>query len=341
MGERAWVFAAFCEQRNARRGDASARSLFDLRHLSVRAMALSLAAGLAACAGTPEPPANVAAPAPQKQAARTNAPQPHYKVGRPYKVNGRRYTPKVDDRYDKTGLASWYGKAFDGRPTANGERFDRRRLSAAHRTLPLPSIVDVENVATGARVRVRVNDRGPFVDDRIIDLSEAAAEALGFKADGLAKVRVRYIGPAEVGARASLPGEGPAPAPRAVAATPATAIVETRRAPAHPAQRPSTATSPATTAAPAVAATGEQAPKREIWLEAGAFATLDDAEAAMIALDAFGEAALFEREHRDGGRDYALRLGPYARAADAAEAQAVASARGFPGAMVLFLEPAR
>lgn len=124
---------------------------------------------------------------------RTSAPNPHYKVGNPYKVNGRTYRPAVDPNYNRVGLASWYGSDFHRKPTANGEIFDKNRISAAHKTLPLPSIVEVRNLENGRRLFVRVNDRGPFVDDRIIDLSEAAARALGFHHKGLAKVRVRYV----------------------------------------------------------------------------------------------------------------------------------------------------
>ena len=120
----------------------------------------------------------------------------HQKVGRPYVVAGRTFTPYRDDDYDAVGIGSWYGPNFHGRPTANGEVFDQERMTAAHTTLPIPSIVEVTNLENGRQIRVRVNDRGPFVDDRIIDLSRAAARELGYLGAGLAQVRVRYIGPA-------------------------------------------------------------------------------------------------------------------------------------------------
>ncbi len=150
--------------------------------------------------------------------SRVGAPTPHYKVGAPYEIDGRRYVPREDPTYDRTGVASWYGRQFQGKPTANGEIFDKAQLTAAHKTLPLPSIVQVDNLENGRSLVLRVNDRGPFVDDRIIDLSEAAARELGFQKAGLASVRVRYLGPA------SLPGEaGPssrtARAPRATSTT--------------------------------------------------------------------------------------------------------------------------
>jgi rare lipoprotein A len=120
----------------------------------------------------------------------------HQKVGRPYAVSGRTYHPVRDDSYDEIGIASWYGPTFHGRPTANGEIFDQHQMTAAHTTLPIPSIAEVTNLENGRSIIVRINDRGPFVDDRIIDLSRAAATELDYIGAGLARVRVRYLGPA-------------------------------------------------------------------------------------------------------------------------------------------------
>ena len=119
-----------------------------------------------------------------------------YQVGEPYEVAGRWFTPKEQPNYDKTGPASWYGEAFNRRMTSNGEWFDMNRLTAAHPTLPLPSYAKVTNLSNGATLVVRINDRGPFVGPRIIDLSKQSASALGFKQQGTATVRVQYIGPA-------------------------------------------------------------------------------------------------------------------------------------------------
>jgi len=121
----------------------------------------------------------------------------HQRVGKPYKIEGKRYTPKHEPNYDETGLASWYGPKFNGKPTASGEIFDKSDMTAAHKTLPLNSLVHVTNLENGRTLIVRVNDRGPFVGKRIIDLSEGAAKALGTIENGLAKVRVRYAGPAD------------------------------------------------------------------------------------------------------------------------------------------------
>lgn len=115
------------------------------------------------------------------------------KLGAPYRVAGTRYTP-VDDRdFDETGLASWYGDELRGRPTANGERFDPDGLTAAHRTLPMPSWVAVTALDTGRKIVVRINDRGPFTANRVIDLSHGAARRLGITGRGAHQVRVRRV----------------------------------------------------------------------------------------------------------------------------------------------------
>ena len=115
---------------------------------------------------------------------------------KPYQINGIWYYPKADPDYNVVGVGSWYGDQFHNRRTANGEIFDMNIPSAAHKTLPLPSLVEVTNLDTGQKMIVRVNDRGPFVGDRVIDLSKAAAQQLGYYRQGVAKVRVKYIGPA-------------------------------------------------------------------------------------------------------------------------------------------------
>jgi len=118
---------------------------------------------------------------------------PRVKVGKPYAVDGREYRPKVENDYDETGEASWYGPGFHGNYTANGERFDQNDLTAAHPTLPMPSLVRVTNLDNGKSAIVRVNDRGPFTKDRIIDLSKGSAEELGVIRTGTAHVRVQFL----------------------------------------------------------------------------------------------------------------------------------------------------
>lgn len=119
-----------------------------------------------------------------------------YQVGQPYQVAGRWFEPKEQPNYDKTGTASWYGEAFHKRKTSNGEWFDMNRLTAAHATLPIPSYARVTNLENGRTVVVRINDRGPFVGTRVIDLSKKSADVLGYQNKGTAHVRVQYIGPA-------------------------------------------------------------------------------------------------------------------------------------------------
>ncbi|HET9716425.1 MAG TPA: septal ring lytic transglycosylase RlpA family protein [Pseudolabrys sp.] len=117
-----------------------------------------------------------------------------YRVGKPYAVGGRFYVPEENINYSAVGLASWYGQDFHGRYTANGEIFDMNSISAAHPTLPLPSYVRVTNLANRRSIVVRVNDRGPYVGDRLIDVSVRTAQLLGFQGHGVARVKVEYIG---------------------------------------------------------------------------------------------------------------------------------------------------
>lgn len=125
----------------------------------------------------------------------------YFKVGNPYKVDGDWYYPKEDTSYDSTGIGSWYGPQFHGKKTANGEVFDQNSISAAHPTLPMPTIARVTNLENGRSLIVRINDRGPFARGREIDLSRRSAELLGYRTQGTAKVRVQYLG------RAPLYGE--------------------------------------------------------------------------------------------------------------------------------------
>jgi len=124
----------------------------------------------------------------------------HYRSStlRPYTVAGRTYQPQIPDPgYQETGMASWYGPESGSGTTANGEPFDPDGLSAAHRTFPLPSIAEVTNLDNGKSIRVRINDRGPFTDNRVIDLSRGAAKVLGVYTTGTARVRVTWLGPAD------------------------------------------------------------------------------------------------------------------------------------------------
>jgi rare lipoprotein A len=145
-----------------------------------------------------------------------------YRVGKPYTVAGRVYVPEEDPNYRAEGMASWYGDDFHGRLTANGEVFDMTSLTAAHPTLPIPSYARVTNVRNGKSLIVRVNDRGPYHGDRLIDVSNKAAELLEFRSNGVARVRVEYVGRAPLEGSddrqlvATLRTGVPAPAPSTV-----------------------------------------------------------------------------------------------------------------------------
>jgi len=159
-----------------------------MRRRSARlGLTLLLTFAVVACSGgPPKLPAHQADPA---KTARHGT----YKLGAPYQIAGIWYYPEYDPAYRAVGIASWYGDAFHGRPTANGEVFDKGQISAAHPTLPMPSLVEVTNLENGRSIELRVNDRGPFHDDRLIDLSQAAARELGFEGQGLARVEVRFL----------------------------------------------------------------------------------------------------------------------------------------------------
>ena len=142
-----------------------------------------------------------------------------YRVGSPYTVAGRTYVPENNPHYRADGVASWYGSDFHGRSTANGEIFDAEAITAAHPTLPLPSYVRVTNLSNGRSLIVRVNDRGPYAGNRIIDVSKHAAYLLGFTVSGTAWVRVEYVGAAPIEGsddrmlEATFRQDEPAPAP--------------------------------------------------------------------------------------------------------------------------------
>ena len=130
-----------------------------------------------------------------------------YKVGKPYKIMGKWYYPKEDYSYSEVGVASWYGEDFHAKTTANGEKYDMYSLTAAHRTLPLPSIVKVTNLENGRSLVLRVNDRGPYAKSRIIDVSKRASQLLGFHTQGTTKVRVEVMEKESKALKAALTGE--------------------------------------------------------------------------------------------------------------------------------------
>jgi len=271
-----------------------------------------------------------------------------YKTGQPYQVAGIWYVPHEQPNYDETGIASWYGDAFQMKATANGEIFDMNQLSAAHTTLPLPSIVEVTNLENGRKLRVRVNDRGPFVDNRIIDLSRAAATELGYDRKGLARVRVKYIGPAplagpEAGVRYAEAKPVAAPPVAAasampIAVAPAESIeVATLAPPAPVSATPLSPLPAAAPLAPALTSPVPQAPSQSAQtyrIQAGSFSSEGNAQRAAAQLTTAGTAVI-EPVQRDGVTLYRVMLpGP----ADEAEAYALrdkVASIGFADARVM------
>ncbi len=252
----------------------------------------------------------------------------HYKLGSPYRINGRWYHPQYDPGYDRVGTASWYGRDFQGLPTANGEVFDRHEVTAAHPTLPLPSIVRVTNLENGRSLTLRVNDRGPFVGNRMIDLSQAAAKKLGYEEQGLARVRVTFLKLAD-------DATGTPPRPTVVAA---------RRAPrAVPPSTPVWAASRVTAVAPVRVAAAPTTRAAAVCLrgpqfvQVGAFAETDTMRAAMETAAELRPGVRVEPTFVGDRAVARVRLGPVAGVAEAQALLRQVQARGYPGA---FLAPA-
>lgn len=262
-----------------------------------------------------------------------------YKIGQPYQIDGKWYYPAVNWSYDETGIASWYGPDFDGKYTANGERYDMNALTAAHRTLPMPSIVQVTNLNNGRSIRLRVNDRGPYARDRILDVSRRAAQMLGFENAGTAHVRVQLLqqptlqaellaqrngGPdveaptqlaaaepiATVNEQTLAPPNGAATPPPAASASTATQQPAPRTATSHLALvAPAEA---ATTKAPAVA----PAANSRMYIQAGAFSSRQNAETLKAKLTQFGTVNI-DTAQVHGANVYRVRIGPIATTGEA------------------------
>jgi len=282
------------------------------------AACLALSLALAACASRP---------AAVSSAGSTEKSQGTFKIGQPYQVNGIWYYPSQDLNYDETGIASWYGPDFHEKQTANGEVFDQNALSAAHKTLPLPSIVQVTNLDNGRSIEVRVNDRGPFVGNRIIDMSRRAAQLLGFEGPGTAKVRVKVLATESIQAQsiARLNGsdQQPIEAPRAAPheTVVAEALAPLPGVPVEPARSaaPPVAPPPAAPVQAQPAALQEPALPNQvlvypvkpthIYVQAGAFAQGDNATRMKTKLAGLG--AVTVTGVRVNGIDvYRVRLGP-------------------------------
>ncbi len=244
---------------------------------------------------------------------------------RPYQIRGRWYRPEEQPNYDETGLASWYGAQFNGRPTATGERFDMTALTAAHKTLPLPGLVEVTNLANGRSIVVRVNDRGPFAEGRIIDLSRGAAEALDLLQRGVGEVRVRYLGraPREGGGTTmQYAAEKPAAAP-----APMRGPVPYLSVAGGQAAAPASAPTPVRYEATAPVVSAPRLPGQ--WVQAGAWT---DARAARRAADNLGGSARVEQE---AGGAWRVLVGPWPDASTAERSRRAVISRGYPDALLI------
>lgn len=171
----------------------------------IRLLILLAMVFLSGCAskGTPE----LSGLSPQAQAIVIKNYGGTYKIGNPYKIMGKWYYPQEDYNYSEVGMASWYGEDFHDKKTANGETYDMNTLTAAHRTLPLPSIVRVTNLENGRSLVLRVNDRGPYAKERIIDISKRGAQLLGYQTKGITKVRVDILADESRALKAALLGQ--------------------------------------------------------------------------------------------------------------------------------------
>jgi len=218
---------------------------------------------------------------------------------RPYQIKGRWYRPAEDPHYDEVGMASWYGAQHNGRPTASGEIFDMNALTAAHKTLPLPGLVEVTNLENGRQAILRVNDRGPFSDGRIIDLSRGAAQELGLLSQGVGRVRVRYVGRA----------------PRTGGSVRGQAGLADSHGPARQ-----------VVAAPTVIEASA------IWIQAGAFASRADAEHAVRRL---GDKARLDVIGMAQSPTYRVLIGPWPDANAAEGARQAVIARGYRDALLI------
>ena len=258
-----------------------------------RALPLALAALiLAGCAGNPPQPPASSSTAGQERSSRGNPPF--------YEVFGERYYVLDSSAgYSERGVASWYGRDFHGKPTSSGETYDMRELTAAHKTLPIPTWVEVTNLENGESVVVRVNDRGPFVDNRIIDLSQRAAEELDMIGAGTARVQVRSLDTAIPDATRL--ASTPAPAPAATA---------TGAAGGAPAATPSRGFS---IISPAEAGTlgPDDRPLRPLYVQVGAFSDSDNAVQLVARLRGEGFRDSFVMTSGQGAdRMHRVRIGP-------------------------------
>ena len=284
-----------------------------------------------------------AAPAPPQQAPQLEmtgeaGAQPwleRERVGPPYQANGRWYVPTPEPGYEQVGEGSWYGPNFHGLRTANGEVYDQEALTAAHPTLPLNSLVQVTNLENGREIIVRINDRGPFVGERLIDLTRAGAELLGYERAGHARVHVRYLGPAP---RRVSADAASAPAPQAVRPVPASAPVEQGNmelAGGPMSLLPEQVeTAPSVWSVPQAQPVSYTPPAGAYVVQVGAFSDPANAQRVRAMVEAAGPVEVDVRRAASGAELFRVRVGPFASAQEAETARRTLAGMGYPDAVV-------
>lgn len=290
-------------------------TFFDSAPMDLRPGAPVATFGPAPMAATPlaEPlPLKTSAVAPRPATREQQMMTPY--AGPAYQVAGRWYVPAHEPNYDEVGIASWYGPTFHGKPSANGETFDENAMTAAHPTLPIPSLVRVTNLENGRSVVVRLNDRGPFVDDRIIDLSKAAGAALDMHAKGTAKVRVQYVGPAPAEGGGGISAAPPAQRQNVVAA-PLPPVVQAAPAPAP------------------VRALPQAGSAQTFYVQAGSFADLANAHQTREKLGRHGQVSI-EAATVNGSEFYRVLVGPWGDRGEADAARTRLAGAGTQGVVV-------
>ncbi|MBI1327803.1 MAG: septal ring lytic transglycosylase RlpA family protein [Alphaproteobacteria bacterium] len=215
----------------------------------------------------------------------------NFKVGKPYSIDGTTYYPRETYSYEETGIASWYGPGFHGKSTASGERFNTRELTAAHRTLQMPSLVRVTNLDNGKSVIVRVNDRGPFSKGRIIDVSQKAAELLGMIGTGTAKVKVQLLADESFRLASAAKRGGALP-----------------QVPGHVSETGVFYPDPVVKQMPVVPS--------NIYVQLGAFRSMENAQALAARMSSIRAARVYEAAV-NGQTIYRVRIGPIARVDEA------------------------
>ncbi len=283
----------------------------------------------------------------------------NYKVGTPYQIKGTWYYPAEDWSYDETGIASWYGPNFHGKDTANGETYDMNALTAAHRTLPMPSFVRVVNLENGRALVLRINDRGPFAKGRIIDVSRRGAQLLGFKEQGTAKVRVQILAERSQAIKASILGgeqiarEGSpikvdklpkasvsttelAPPPGASGPADTVVVARSTDEPVPVAQAPTTSALETTPSAQPIAeeVTRVAVAPTDIFVQAGAFTNYQNALRTKLVV---GRTVPAEISHAliDNRDFYRVRVGPLKSIQAADRALEQVQRAGYPGARII------